>query len=106
MPGAGGSQRAAIRSRCVALSPAGRQWAAATTEGLLLYSLDSDLVFDPTDLGEDVTPQAVHAAIKQKLYLRAILVAFRLDSQDLVQHALMSTPLAEVSIYRGSAPPC
>ena len=32
----------------------GRQWAAATTEGLLLYGLDEGARFDPTDLGEEV----------------------------------------------------
>ena len=41
----------------MALSPTGHCWAAATTEGLLLYSLDRGAQFDPTDLAEDVTPQ-------------------------------------------------
>ena len=49
---------AQVRTRCVALSPTGRSWSAATTEGLLLYSVDDALVFDPTDLAEDVTPAA------------------------------------------------
>ena len=98
LPGAAGQKRPAIRSRCVALSPAGREWAAATTEGLLLYSLDEDLVFDPTDLGEDVTPQAVHQAVRQKLYLKALLTAFRLQNTGLMQHALLSTPASEVGV--------
>jgi len=59
LPGTGSMLRAAVRTRCVALSPTEWQWGAATTEGLLLYSLDQGLVFDPTDLGQDVTPQAV-----------------------------------------------
>jgi periodic tryptophan protein 2 len=40
-------------------------WVAATTEGLLVYSLDEETMFDPTDLGEDVTPAAAAAALKQ-----------------------------------------
>ena len=57
LPGtSAGQKRAAIRSRALALSPTGRSWAAATTEGILIHSLDPALVFDPTDLAEDVTP--------------------------------------------------
>ena len=46
-----------MRSRAVALSPTGQSWAAATTEGLLLYALDQGATFDPTNLTEDITPQ-------------------------------------------------
>ncbi len=37
LPGTGGKRAPAIRTRHVSLSPTGRSWAAATTEGLLLY---------------------------------------------------------------------
>ncbi len=38
LPGTGGGKKApAVRTRCVTLSPTGRSWAAATTEGVLLY---------------------------------------------------------------------
>lgn len=43
-----GGKRAVARSRCIALSPTGRQWAACTTEGVLIYSLDEAATFDPT----------------------------------------------------------
>ena len=46
-----------MRSRAVALSPTGQSWAAATTEGLLLYSLEKGATFDPTNLTEGITPQ-------------------------------------------------
>ena len=57
LPGTGGGRRPQVRSRAVALSPTGQSWAAATTEGLLLYSLDQGATFDPTNLTEDITPQ-------------------------------------------------
>lgn len=47
-------------------SPTGQQWAAATTEGLLIYSLSSDLVFDPWDLQIGITPAAVREAIEDQ----------------------------------------
>jgi len=31
----------------VTFSPSGRQWAASSTAGLLIYSLDAQLLFDP-----------------------------------------------------------
>ena len=29
-----------------------------------MYSLDNSFIFDPTDLAEDVTPNAVHKALQ------------------------------------------
>lgn len=97
MPGAGAKKRAIVRSRAIALSPAERQWAAATTEGLLLYSLDESLVFDPTDLGQDVTPQAVLSASAAGQHLKALLLAVRLRDQQLLKRVLVETPPSEVS---------
>jgi len=34
-------------TRAVQFSPTGRSWAAASTEGLLVYSLDESLFFNP-----------------------------------------------------------
>jgi periodic tryptophan protein 2 len=44
VPGAPNKKRALARTSCVALSPTGRCWAAATTEGVVMYSLDDDMV--------------------------------------------------------------
>jgi periodic tryptophan protein 2 len=44
VPGAPGKKRALARTSCVSLSPTGRSWAAATTEGVVMYSLDDDMV--------------------------------------------------------------
>lgn len=35
-------------------SPNGQQWVAATTEGLMIYSLDKGIVFDPYQLSIEV----------------------------------------------------
>lgn len=49
--------RPLVRTKCLQICPTGRSWAAATCEGVLLFSMDDDLVFDPTDLDVDVTPE-------------------------------------------------
>jgi hypothetical protein len=60
VPGTAGRKRPSAQTRALALSPTGDSWAAATTEGLLLYALDSGMTFDPTDLTEALTPAAFH----------------------------------------------
>lgn len=49
--------RTSVRTKCLQISPTGRSWAAATCEGVLVFSMDDDLIFDPTDLDVDVTPE-------------------------------------------------
>lgn len=49
--------RPVIRTKCLRIAPTGRSWAAATTEGVLIYSMDESFIFDPTDLDIDVTPE-------------------------------------------------
>jgi periodic tryptophan protein 2 len=106
LPGVGGSGKSAAkaRTRGVALSPTGRSWAAATTEGVLLYSLDEGMVFDPTDLAEDVTPAAVLRALGSGAYLRALLVALRLRDPELTRHVLLATPPGSVELVVATLP--
>ena len=54
------------------------------------------LVFDPTDLGQEVTPAAVHAAAARGAWLRAFLLALRLNQPDLLRHVILSTPPQQV----------
>lgn len=104
LPGTGVDRVPAARTRCVALAPTGRAWAAATTEGILLYSLDEGLLFDPTDLAEDVTPAAVLRALRSGAHLRALLVALRLRDPGLVRHVLLSTPPPAVELVAAALP--
>ena len=51
--------RPIARTKCVKFAPTGRSFAAATTDGVLLYSVDESFIFDPTDLDIDVTPEVL-----------------------------------------------
>lgn len=104
LPGIAGNSAPKARTRGVALSPTGRSWAAATTEGVLLYSLDEGMVFDPTDLAEDVTPAAVLRALGSGAYLRALLVALRLRDPELIRHVLFATPPESVELVVATLP--
>ena len=88
-------------------SPTGREFAAATTEGLLMYSLDSKMIFDPFELEEDVTPKSTRQMLKDEEYDRALSMALRLNEPDLIREVIEQIPPNQVkrSNARGSSQP-
>ncbi|NXC66658.1 PWP2 protein, partial [Anhinga anhinga] len=93
-----------IRVTCLRFSPTGRSWAATTTEGLLIYSLDSGLIFDPFDLDVDVTPSNIRKTLHQKEYTMAIIMAFKLNEKKLIQEVIEAVPSNEVDVVCSSLP--
>ncbi|XP_037686667.1 periodic tryptophan protein 2 homolog isoform X2 [Choloepus didactylus] len=93
-----------IRVTSLRFSPTGRCWAATTTEGLLIYSLDARVAFDPFELDTSITPSRVRTALCQKEFTRAVLMAFRLNEQKLVQEALEAVPSSEIEVVSSSLP--
>lgn len=55
-------------------SPSGASFAVASTDGLMVFSQDASLSFVPFDLTEDVTPEAVRAAVAAHQYTAAVIV--------------------------------
>lgn len=53
--------RPVIRTKYLKIAPTGRSFVAATTEGVLVYSVDESFIFDPTDLDIDVTPEVLQS---------------------------------------------
>ena len=75
-----------VRVTGVAFSPIGRAFCAASTEGLLIYSVDTAPLFDPIDLDLAITPAStLHVLQKQKDYLKALIMAFRLNEAALIR---------------------
>ena len=56
-----GSRKTKTEVRCKELSfcNTGREFSDVTTEGLIIYRLDDDMVLDPIALTEAVTPNSV-----------------------------------------------
>lgn len=67
---------------------AGRAWSAATTEGLVIFSLDASLVFDPFDLDTDVTPENIRKVLVKGEFSRALVLSFRLNEQKVIQEVV------------------
>jgi periodic tryptophan protein 2 len=94
----------AIRSKCVRFSPTGGQWAAATTDGLLVYSLDSTTIFDPQELDVNITPANVRAAMQAEDYTQALRMALSLNESALILLVVESTPVSSISRVVRSIP--
>jgi periodic tryptophan protein 2 len=90
--------RPEIRTRAVQLSPTGRAFAAATTEGLLLYSLDKEIIFDPYELDIDITPNTILASLTLKEYLKALLMALRLSQSQVTIKVVEGIPSTDIPL--------
>ncbi|KAK3328496.1 WD40-repeat-containing domain protein [Cercophora scortea] len=88
-----------VRVSSVGFSPNGSAFCAASTEGLLIYSLDNHVQFDPFDLNMEITPASTLAVLKQdKDYLKALVMAFRLNEAGLIQRVFQAIPYTDISL--------
>ncbi|KAI0806171.1 WD40 repeat-like protein [Irpex lacteus] len=92
------------RTKCVRFSPTGRAWAAASTEGLLIYSVDDTLTFDPFDLDIDLTPQSLLAVLSEREYLKALVMAYRLNEKPLIHKVYESIPRDDIRLISRQLP--
>lgn len=83
----------------VAFSPTGTSFCAASTEGLLIYSLDNELQFDPFDLNMEITPASTLAVLEnEKDYLKALVMAFRLNEAGLIKRVFQAVPYPDIPL--------
>jgi periodic tryptophan protein 2 len=96
--------RPEVKSKAVRFSPTGRAWTAATTDGLMIYSLDEDILFDPFDLEIDITPETVVETLGEKEYLKALCMAFRLNEKPLIHTVFEAIPSDSVELVCQNMP--
>ncbi|KAL7048748.1 hypothetical protein ACKWTF_003476 [Chironomus riparius] len=89
---------------CLQFSPNNQQWAAASTEGLLIYSLDKGIIFDPFQMSVEVTPKATRNLIDEKEYSGALIMALKLNEHPLIQEIIEQIPHAEIDLVLDSMP--
>ncbi|XXH00447.1 hypothetical protein Hte_006792 [Hypoxylon texense] len=88
-----------VRVTGVGFSPAGTSFCAASTEGLLIYSVDNDVQFDPFDLNMEITPASTLAVLEnEEDYLKALVMAFRLNEAQLIKRVFLSVPYTDISL--------
>lgn len=95
----------AIRSKDLAFAPSGDTWAVASTEGLLLYSLSREALFDPFDLDMDITPETIKETFLNGEFSRALLMSLRLNEKNLIELIVEHIPPSELSLVVRSIPP-
>lgn len=87
-----------VRVSSVCFSPTGRAWGAATTEGILIFSLDYSLVFDPFELEQDITPATIRAALNAKDYAKALTMALRLNEVRITTEVVEKIPFESIEL--------
>ncbi|OLN81371.1 Periodic tryptophan protein 2-like protein [Colletotrichum chlorophyti] len=94
-----------VRVSGVAFSPTGTAFCAASTEGLLIYSLDNLLQFDPFDLNMEITPASTLAVLEnEKDYLKALVMAFRLNEAGLIKRVFLAVPYTDIALVVADMP--
>ena len=86
-----------VKASAVAFAETGRCFAVVTTEGLLVYSADTDTAFLPKRLAVNVSKSSVVSALVQEQYTTAVLVAAQLGDQALFKDVLYRVPDFKVS---------
>ncbi len=87
-----------IQVSCVRFSPTSRSWSACTTEGLMMYSLDSSLIFDPYDLDIEITPNKIRETLANQEYSLALIQSLRLNEDALISLVLEKTPYQSIDL--------
>lgn len=89
--------RVEVLTMAVAFSSTGREWSTVSGEGLHVYSLDDDMIFDPMALTEAVTPAAVRTNIRKGKYGMALLMSLHLNEFALVKSVIEDTPYESIA---------
>lgn len=98
-------RNAEVRVTGLGFSPTGTAFCAASTEGLLVYSLDNTVQFDPFDLNMEITPASTLAVMENdKDYLKALVMAFRLNEAGLIKRVFQAVPPADVGLVVADVP--
>lgn len=96
--------RPEIRTKAIKFSPTGRSFVVASTEGLLIYSLDQSVIFDPFDLDIEVTPATTRETLASGEYLKALVMAFRLNENYLIHTVFETIPSSDIHLVARDLP--
>lgn len=99
----------AVRIKNVCFSPDGTQFAAATTEGLVIYSNQAQTrqsadFFNPFEIDESVTLENIIAKVQNEEHLTALVLALRLNIAEVTDTVYRCVPVASVSLIVAHMP--
>lgn len=73
-------------------------WAAATTDGLLLYSQSDMVIFDPIDLDINITPKTIKQELKNGSYTKSLIMSIKLNQPFLIKEIIENIPQVNISM--------
>lgn len=82
----------------VQFSPTMRSFVAATTEGVLVFSLDNVDHFDPFELDDNVNPTFVKESLENGEFLDALIKCLKLKDLQLFSMVVERTPLTTIPL--------
>ena len=92
-------------ARSILFSPTGRSWSVLTTEGLLIYSRDQSVLFDPFDLTPDLSSETVQNALKEGKHLQALVMGLRLNVFSVQKGVFEALPSEVLDLIISQLPP-
>ena len=92
-------------ARSILFSPTGRSWSVLTTEGLLIYSRDQSVLFDPFDLTPDLSSETVQNALKEGKHLQALVMGLRLNIFSVQKGVFEALPSEVLDLIISQLPP-
>ena len=93
-----------IAVNSIRFSPTMRCFTAATTEGILIYSLDSVSIFNPFELESDIDPSTIESCLESKQYNEALMQALKLNDDQLLTKVIESVPQEDIQFVAQTLP--
>ncbi|CAD5119322.1 DgyrCDS7945 [Dimorphilus gyrociliatus] len=87
-----------VRISQVSWSNTGRQFVAASTDGIMVFSLDQDKNFNPIDLEIEITPNKVFESLKSKDYFAALTYALKLRESSIIRETIENVPVPNIDV--------
>jgi periodic tryptophan protein 2 len=87
-----------VLSRQLSFSSTGREWAVVSGEGLHVFSLDDDMIFDPISLSEAITPDNIEQKLAKGDHSLALRMALHLNEYELVKTVIEETPYKTIPL--------
>lgn len=91
-------------SKAVSFAPSGDMFTAVTPDGVCVYKQDETAAFDPFELGEDITMDAVDEALELGQHARATLLALNLNEAAAVSKAVDACPVDSIRLVVQAVP--
>jgi periodic tryptophan protein 2 len=87
-----------IRTVQIVFANTGREWGVISEEGLHIYSLDDDMIFDPISMSEQevITPATIEQKLSVREYGVALRMALYLNEYHIVQTVLEQIPYKSI----------